>query len=345
MPDGSNNFELNTNNHNDLDAAAEVAINKITTGEKRTFEGWLEYGSVLLRGRKAYPGDTEFGQWKSLVLACCDDFRPHPEEEAAAMWAVENPNLFQKVREEFPLSRTVRGLYAKYKANVEQFAKPDWMSDQTARQEDVKAGRTVLANKKTDLALIGWAKDNRLAVDIMRPGDWGNPFVEGQDGNRDQVIQKYKAYLDGKPSLQKRIDDGELTGKVLICCCAPEPCHGDVLIEEIEASDFDVVDDEVEADANPIGRATEPASEEPRSSVANEIIRSAQDKAATAKVLDGIVDEIFYDGCDPDQAWSEAMATKEMLLQAVSEIEARLEDMTAPVPAPGPLLQMMEEEV
>ena len=34
MPDGSNNFDLNTNNHNDLNAAAEKAINKITTGEE-----------------------------------------------------------------------------------------------------------------------------------------------------------------------------------------------------------------------------------------------------------------------------------------------------------------------
>ena len=345
MPDGSNNFDLNTNNHNDLNAAAEKAINKITTGEKRTFEGWLEYGAVLLRGRKAYPGDAEFGQWKILVLACCGEFRPHAEEEAAAIWAAENPELFQKVREKFSSTRTVRGLYGKYKTNVEQFKKPDWSKDQTDRQDDVSAGKTVLANKHIDLALIGWAKDNGLAVDIMRPGCWGNPFVEGQDGNRDQVIQKYKAYLNGKPSLQKRIDDGELTGKVLICCCAPEPCHGDVLIQEIEASDFDVVDDEVEADANPIGRATKPASEEPRSGVANEIIRSAQDKAARIKVLDQIVEEIFYDGCDPDQALQEAMATKEMLLQAVTKIDQMLEEMTAPLPAPGPLLQLMEQEV
>lgn len=343
MPDGSNNFDLNTNNHNDLNTAAEVAINKITTGEKRTFEGWLEYGAVLLRGRKAYPGDAEFGQWKSLVLACCDDFRPHPEQETAALWAVENPDLFQKVRDKFPSSTTVRGLYSKYKTNVEQFKKPDWSKDQTDRQDDVNAGKTVLANKHTDLALIGWAKDNGLAVDIMRSSDWGNPFVEGQDGNRGQVIQKYKAYLDGKPSLQKRIDGGELTGKVLICCCAPLPYHGDVLIQEIEASDFDVVDDEPEVDANPIGRATEPASEEPRSGVANEIIRSAQNKAATAKVLDQIVEEIFYDECDPEQAWREAMATKEMLLQAVTKIDEMLEDITAPEPTPGPLLQLMED--
>ncbi len=78
--------------------------------------------------------------------------------------------------------------------------------------------------------------------------------------------------------------------------------------------------------------------------MANEIIRSAQDKAATAKVLDQIVEEIFYDECDPDQAWQEAMATKEMLLQAVTKIDQMLEEMTAPVPAPGPLLQLMEQE-
>lgn len=78
--------------------------------------------------------------------------------------------------------------------------------------------------------------------------------------------------------------------------------------------------------------------------MANEIIRSAQDKAATAKVLDQIVEEIFYDECDPDQAWQEAVTTKEMLLQAVTKIDQMLEEMTAPVPAPGPLLQLMEQE-
>lgn len=77
--------------------------------------------------------------------------------------------------------------------------------------------------------------------------------------------------------------------------------------------------------------------------MANEIIRSSQDKAARIKVLDQIVEEIFYDGCDPDQAWQEAVTTKEMLLQAVTKIDQILEEMTAPVPAPGPLLQLMEQ--
>ncbi|WP_420588028.1 hypothetical protein [Marivita sp.] len=78
--------------------------------------------------------------------------------------------------------------------------------------------------------------------------------------------------------------------------------------------------------------------------MAHEIIMSAQDKAATAKVLDQIVEEIFYDECDPEQTWREAVATKEMLLLTVTKIDLMLDEMTAPQPEPGPLLQLMEQE-
>jgi hypothetical protein len=30
---------------------------------------------------------------------------------------------------------------------------------------------------------------------IGRPSNWGNPFVIGRDGNREQVIEKYRAYI------------------------------------------------------------------------------------------------------------------------------------------------------
>lgn len=67
------------------------------------------------------------------------------------------------------------------------------------------------------------------AVYIGRPGKWGNPFVIGRDGSRDEVIAKYRAWLLGNERLMAALP--ELRGKDLVCWCAPAPCHGDVLIE------------------------------------------------------------------------------------------------------------------
>jgi hypothetical protein len=32
-------------------------------------------------------------------------------------------------------------------------------------------------------------------VYVGRPGKWGNPFVIGRDGSRDEVIAKYRAWI------------------------------------------------------------------------------------------------------------------------------------------------------
>jgi hypothetical protein len=57
--------------------------------------------------------------------------------------------------------------------------------------------------------------------------------VLGRDGDRAAVIAAYRdRYLPSRPDLLARLD--ELRGKALGCCCAPEGCHGDVLIEALE---------------------------------------------------------------------------------------------------------------
>lgn len=72
-----------------------------------------------------------------------------------------------------------------------------------------------------------------------------NPFVIGCDGDRDEVIAKYAAWLDarlidgGSPQAREfarlraiLLRTGALT---LVCWCAPKPCHGDVLRERLLA--------------------------------------------------------------------------------------------------------------
>lgn len=59
---------------------------------------------------------------------------------------------------------------------------------------------------------------------------WGNPFVEGRDGTRQEVIEKFRELVLSRPDYRERAIR-QLRGKVLGCWCAPQPCHGDVLAE------------------------------------------------------------------------------------------------------------------
>lgn len=68
------------------------------------------------------------------------------------------------------------------------------------------------------------------AVNIMRPNEFGNPFILGRDGNRDECLEKYKQWVMAQPNLIKHIRK-VLRGKDLVCCCYPKKCHGDILLQ------------------------------------------------------------------------------------------------------------------
>jgi hypothetical protein len=57
---------------------------------------------------------------------------------------------------------------------------------------------------------------------------WANPFRAGYDGERREVIAKYGRWLSGEPELMAALP--ELREKTLGCWCAPQPCHGDLLM-------------------------------------------------------------------------------------------------------------------
>lgn len=68
---------------------------------------------------------------------------------------------------------------------------------------------------------------------------WNNPFVIGKDGDRDEVLAKYRAHIipliEGVPITSSghvaRLALHKLRGKILVCWCKPLACHGDILIE------------------------------------------------------------------------------------------------------------------
>lgn len=68
------------------------------------------------------------------------------------------------------------------------------------------------------------------AVNVMRPSKFGNPFVIGKHGTRSEVIGKYAQKVGADPEFMAQIRR-ELRGKSLVCCCAPLPCHADILLK------------------------------------------------------------------------------------------------------------------
>jgi hypothetical protein len=64
---------------------------------------------------------------------------------------------------------------------------------------------------------------------------YGNPFVMGRDGNREEVVAKHRAWLEEQMKSEEFCNQmlEDLAGKDLVCHCAPEACHGHTLREKV----------------------------------------------------------------------------------------------------------------
>ncbi len=73
-------------------------------------------------------------------------------------------------------------------------------------------------------------------VYIGRGSMFGNPFHIGKDGNRMEVIEKYRVYFNRRVLEDRRFQEEvlKLRGKVLGCYCKPLACHGDVIIKYLK---------------------------------------------------------------------------------------------------------------
>lgn len=159
---------------------------------------------------------------------------PEARKEAAQSVGVNDRYVSdaKKVKNEAPevFEKLKAGKITLQDAKREVAKKPtdDWKVDERTRQSLIGRGVAVVANAERDKNLIAWAEREGLAVRIDRGTRFGNPFVLGEDGDRNEVCDNYRdQYLPCKPSIIKRIH--ELCGKVLICHCYPLRCHGDEL--------------------------------------------------------------------------------------------------------------------
>lgn len=164
---------------------------------------------------------------------------PKAREEAAKSVGVNDRYVSdaKKVKTEAPevFERLKAGKITLQDAKREVAKKPtdDWRQDERDRQTQVNDGITVVANAAADKNLICWAERQGIAVRIDRSTRYGNPFVLNEDGDRDEVCDAYERhYLPHKPSITERIEAGELNGKVLVCHCYPQRCHGDCLADQ-----------------------------------------------------------------------------------------------------------------
>jgi len=58
---------------------------------------------------------------------------------------------------------------------------------------------------------------------------WATPYSTKEYGTAEKANEKYRQYIKSKPELMASLH--ELKGKKIGCWCAPNPCHGDVLVE------------------------------------------------------------------------------------------------------------------
>src|ERR1039457_3560750 len=68
------------------------------------------------------------------------------------------------------------------------------------------------------------------AVYIGRGSPWGNSFVIGVDGDRDEVCDLFAASVEKRPKFKAWVKR-TLRGRDLVCFCKPLRCHGDTFLK------------------------------------------------------------------------------------------------------------------
>jgi hypothetical protein len=76
--------------------------------------------------------------------------------------------------------------------------------------------------------VVNTRKGQPYDISIERPSCWGNPYIMGVHGSREEVIALYEHDVRADPAFMLKIKR-ELRGKRLGCCCKPKACHGDIL--------------------------------------------------------------------------------------------------------------------
>ena len=79
-------------------------------------------------------------------------------------------------------------------------------------------------------------RKDKFDIYIGRPSKFGNPFIIGKDGTREEAIEKYKQYFYERIKTDSEFKQEvlKLEGKTLGCFCKPATCHGDIIVSWLE---------------------------------------------------------------------------------------------------------------
>jgi hypothetical protein len=215
---------------------------------------WWAYGQHRYGDRKAL---VESDEWEGLDFQTCRNaawvcgcfrmsrrrdilsFRHHAE---VAAFCDRNPEIADRLLNwcEEPIAatgkpHTIRELREEVR-KAKSLIAAGWTGDQFDRKDRALKDECVVANmreidgRRRDDALLNWAEGENRMVCIDRSTEFGNPFEMPEDGSRIEVVAKFKNhYWPHKDGLLKRVPS--LKGKVLVCWCYPEECHGDIIAE------------------------------------------------------------------------------------------------------------------
>lgn len=68
----------------------------------------------------------------------------------------------------------------------------------------------------------------------LKKSEWHNPFFVKEEG-RQAALDKYEKHVRENEGLMSKLET--LRGKRLGCWCAPDMCHGDVLVKLLDERD------------------------------------------------------------------------------------------------------------
>lgn len=117
----------------------------------------------------------------------------------------------------------------------------DIMFGTTTMSAECAAGHAIRQweDMKRQTTVVNIRHGEEYDVYIGRPSKWGNPFRLSDYGNdRELLLKVYRHWLlRPAQTTLRRAARRELLGKRLGCFCAPQACHGHVLIEVIGQSE------------------------------------------------------------------------------------------------------------
>lgn len=201
----------------DIAALAQIGIKWLREWHDKT-QDTLFGGHLLASGE---PHDLTSMALKYLRI----DIQPYEDR----MEAIVKP-CRTLAKREMPTWKIIKeGLYPSAKRNekseeADKLWKWDtWLPRAIAKHKGLPVGKCSVVNLRA----------SSYDVRIDRQSKWGNPFVIGKDGDRDEVILKYQQWLPKQKELMDSLK--ELNGKRLGCHCDPLPCHGHVLQNLVES--------------------------------------------------------------------------------------------------------------